>query len=104
MTSILKSTFCILFPAMIIGNSQHYSGTVATIAGTVLHQKDQKPLENIYLYIIPGEEEAVTDKKGEFLITTWQSFPVTIVVEHHQYKKKQLKIYKPCNDLIIALE
>ena len=91
MTSIFKSAFCILLPAMIIGNGQHYSRAVATISGTVLHQKDQKPLENIYLYVIPGEEEAVTDKKGRFLITTWQSFPVTIVVEHHQYKKKKLK-------------
>ena len=104
MTSILKSAFCIVFPAMIIGNGQHYSGAVATIAGTVLHQKDQKPLENAYLYIIPGEEEAVTDKKGKFLITTWHPFPVTIVVEHRHCKKKKLKIHKSCNDLTIALE
>jgi hypothetical protein len=104
MASILKSAFRIIFPAMIIGNAQPYSRPPVTIAGTVLQQKDQKPLENTYLYIIPGEEEAVTEKKGKFLITTWQSFPVTIVVEHHQYKKKQLRIHKPSNDLIIVLE
>jgi hypothetical protein len=89
---------------MIIGNSQHYSGAVATISGTVMHEKDQKPLENTYLYVISGEEEAVTDKKGKFLITTWQSFPVTVIVVHHHCKKKELKIYKPCSDLIITLE
>jgi len=100
---MVKSAFSIIFSAMFIGNGRQYPAPVATITGTVLYQKDRKPLENTYVYIVAGEEEAVTDKKGKFLITTWQSFPLTIVVEHQHCKRIALKIDKPGSDLSIIL-
>lgn len=103
MRSILRNASWVLLPAVILVHGERSLQKPAIISGTVL-QKNLKPVEKCYLYIISGEEEAISDKDGKFTISTWQPFPVTIKAEHIQYKKQNIKMDKPARDIIVKLE
>lgn len=103
MQYISKNIFWVLITTVMLANGGRYHQRPVVISGTVLGEW-KKPVEKCWLYIITGEEEAISGKDGKFTISTWQPFPVTITAEHIQYKKQHLKIDKPANDIIIKLE
>ena len=103
MRSIIKNIFWVLLTTVLPANGERSVQGHAVISGTVL-QENLKPVEKCYLYIIPGEEEAISDKDGKFTINTWQPFPLTINAEHIRYKKQDIKIDKPAKDIIVKLE
>jgi hypothetical protein len=75
-----------------------------TVEGVVVNHSNSQPVSNIYLYIVKGEEEALTDDKGRFSITTWQSLPVTLTVDHIKYKRTTLVVKEPGKKQLIRLE
>jgi hypothetical protein len=75
----------------------------AEITGTVTNARTGKALENVYLYITEGEEEAVTNSKGRFKITTWRKAPLVLTVQHPGYEKQRLKISSLPTSLSIGL-
>ncbi|MEI9808959.1 MAG: hypothetical protein WDO16_14440 [Bacteroidota bacterium] len=41
-----------------------------------------------HVYIVDGEEEALTNSRGEFRIETIQKFPLVLTVEQQDHEKK----------------
>jgi len=67
------------------------------VKGKIIDSRSQSPIEKAYIYIISGEEEALSSKDGSFEITTWQAFPVTIKVHHDEYQTSTV-VYKNGGD------
>jgi hypothetical protein len=82
----------IALPAFILHTSEIYPDRPHTIAGSVKNSATDKSIENVYIYITSGEEEALSNNKGAFTISTWQDLPVTLVIEHPIYKQKKVRI------------
>lgn len=104
----MKSTpaypWLIAFPALIFSTTEIYPGKPEKISGQILHQETGQRIENAYVYIVSGEEEGLTDKNGQFSITTWQHLPVTLVIEHPNFKKKRVTTTQPLQKQVIKLE
>jgi CarboxypepD_reg-like domain len=66
--------------------------TSVFIEGTVVTANTNTPVKRAHVYVLDGEEEALTNDRGEFKIITWQSLPVTITVEHAEYEIRKIKI------------
>ena len=66
--------------------------------------KDNRPVSNAYLFVVKGEEETITGGDGQFALTTWQKFPVSLNVEHPDYKKLKLLIKDAGQKQVIKLE
>lgn len=62
------------------------------IKGVVVEENTRKPVQNAYVFIIDGEEEDLTNSKGEFRIESWQKLPVTINVTNANYQKYSAKV------------
>jgi hypothetical protein len=62
------------------------------IEGTVVSEKTGKPVSNAHVYIVHGEEETLTNSKGEFRIESWKKLPVILTVDHKEYEKIRISI------------
>ncbi|BAV08032.1 hypothetical protein FLA_4065 [Filimonas lacunae] len=60
------------------------------IKGCVLSASDQKPVEKVYVSTVVGEEEALTDKNGNFELNTWEKLPVTLQVQHADFVPEKI--------------
>jgi hypothetical protein len=65
------------------------------IEGKVISAISHKPVSNAHVYVVDGEEEALTNAKGEFRIETIQKFPLIITVDQQGHEKKKLTISNP---------
>ncbi|MET0636743.1 MAG: carboxypeptidase-like regulatory domain-containing protein [Chitinophagaceae bacterium] len=65
------------------------------IEGRVLFQQTHEPVSQVYLYIIEGEEEFLTDPSGYFKIKTWQKPPIRLHVKYKENPKFHLTIADP---------
>lgn len=104
MSSTHRNSWLIALPALIFNTTEIYPNRPHNIQGTISNRNTGKTVENAYIYIISGEEEALTDRKGVFTISTWQDLPVTLIIEHPVYKKKKIKIDDASQHLFITLE
>lgn len=75
-----------------------------TIEGIVLNAETGKPLSDAHVFIIKGEEEAVTNSSGTFRIVSWQRFPITLTVQHPSREEKKIKLTAPPKQLQILLK
>lgn len=94
----------IALPALIFSTSEIYPAKPATIHGNIVHSVTGKSIENAYIYIVSGEEESLSDKEGAFTISTWQQLPVTLVIEHPQFKSKKVSAKDASKKQLIRLE
>ncbi|WEK38145.1 MAG: carboxypeptidase-like regulatory domain-containing protein [Candidatus Pseudobacter hemicellulosilyticus] len=94
----------IAVPALIFSTSEIYPAKPATIHGNIVNHVTGKSIENAYIYIVSGEEESLSDKEGAFSISTWQELPVTLVIEHPQYKQKKISTKDSQKKQLIRLE
>jgi hypothetical protein len=99
-----RHSWLIALPALIFNTSEIYPGHPQTIQGTITNSSTGKTVDKVYIYIISGEEEALTDTKGIFSIATWQDLPVTLIIEHPVFKKKRLRISDASQHQFITLE
>lgn len=74
-----------------------------TLNGIVIDKTSGKPLPDIYVYTVKGEEEALTNAKGEFKIVTWQKLPLTLHVRDLQKEYLQVKVTNPSERIVIKL-
>jgi hypothetical protein len=96
MKTLIPLLWLSLFPLFIFSSVQQ-SDFPKVIKGIVVDNSNNTPVEKAYIYIISGEEEALSSKDGSFEIITWQTFPVTIEINHDQYKSAKA-IYKNADD------
>jgi hypothetical protein len=62
------------------------------VEGTVVSDQTGKPVGFAHVYIVDGEEEALTNAKGEFKIESSKAFPVKITVEHKDFQKTSVGV------------
>jgi uncharacterized LabA/DUF88 family protein len=99
-----RNSWLIALPAIILHTSEIYPDRPHTITGAVKNNATDKYIENVYIYITSGEEEALSNNKGAFTISTWQDLPVTLVIEHPIYKSKKIRITDASQYQLIKLE
>lgn len=99
-----RNSWLIALPAFILHTSEIYPDRPHTITGAVKNSTTDKYIENVYIYITSGEEEALSNNKGVFTISTWQPLPVTLVIEHPVYKQKKIRITDATQYQVIKLE
>lgn len=102
MKRILVTMFTIVF--MIFSSAEIVNFLPATLKGRVVDSRSGKPVQAVHVYITKGEEEIFSNSKGEFLLKTWQQLPVTITVEHKQYKQHAVRISNETDQLTISLQ
>jgi len=74
-----------------------------TIKGMVTVKETGKPLPDIYLYTIKGEEEAMTNHKGEFKFISWQKLPLTLYVNYKEEANIRILVSNPSEYIKISL-
>ena len=104
MSTPFHHSWLLVLPALIFNTSEIYPGRPHTIQGTITNSSTGKTVDKAYIYIISGEEEALTDRKGVFSIATWQDLPVTLIIEHPVFKKKKLRITDASQHQFITLD
>jgi hypothetical protein len=100
----IHRNWLIALPAFILHTSEIYREKPHTITGAVRNSATDKQIENVYIYITSGEEEALSNNKGVFTIATWQDLPVTLVIEHPVYKQKKIRITDASQFQLIKLD
>lgn len=74
------------------------------IAGTVMTEKNE-PVYNAHVYVVDGEEEALTNNKGEFSIRSWQKAPLKLTIEKPgSYQRISIVISDPLRKQVIRLK
>lgn len=104
MNRIHRNSWLIALPAFILHTSEIYPDKPYTIEGAIKNSANGKSIENVYIYITSGEEEALSTNKGTFTISTWQELPVTLVIEHPVYKQKKIRITDASQYQLIKLD
>lgn len=88
---------------MIFSSAEIVNFLPATLKGRVVDSRSGKPVRAVHVYITKGEEEIFSNSKGEFVLKTWQQLPVTINVEHKDYKQQTIRVTGETDPLIISL-
>ncbi len=73
------------------------------IEGTVVSEKTGKPVPRALVYTRAGEEEALTNDKGQFKIETSQDLPVTVTAEQWQHESKKVTVSDAGSKITIRL-
>lgn len=79
------------------------SSTVLTLTGRVINEETRAPMRGVLVYTIEGEEEALTNGKGEFRIQTRRSFPVKVTAEQLIGKKQKVQIIATSSFVLFEL-
>lgn len=88
---------------MIFSSAEIVNFLPATLKGRVVDSRSGKPVQAVHIYITKGEEEIFSSSKGEFVLKTWHQLPVTITVEHKDYKQQTIRITSETDQLTISL-
>ena len=99
MFNILLSALLLINP---LSNKNAYTFT-HQIKGTIISADTKQPITNAYVYIVKGEEEALTNSKGEFTITTAEQLPFSLTVIHKDFKESKYKISNSSQSVKIIL-
>lgn len=96
----------ILLSLFLLANYPHSLQTkdAQTIEGQVVAESNSKPVARVHVYIIEGEEEALTDEKGYFRIKTWQKFPVQLTIKYRDRPVMKWKVSSASSTQVIRLK
>lgn len=65
------------------------------IEGVIVSEQTGKPIPNLHVYTVQGEEESLTDNKGYFKIESWQTAPFRLVIENKGIRVHTCNIKTP---------
>ena len=91
-----------IFPLILISNTEKKSFQ-HSLHGVVADKETGKPLPDIYIYTVKGEEEAITNKSGQFKFVTWQKLPLTLNVIHKEGENVRVVVSNPFDEIKIKL-
>ncbi|HEX2845503.1 MAG TPA: carboxypeptidase-like regulatory domain-containing protein [Chitinophagaceae bacterium] len=102
---LLKSTLAaFLFSLLAFSPAQETrTRNPVEIKGIVVNAETGKPIPGIYLFVTEGEEEALTDAKGEFRIKTWKPLPLVLTSQNSDYHTVRLKITQASGTIAVKL-
>jgi hypothetical protein len=104
MNRIHRNGWLVALPAIILYTSEIFPAKPYKIEGAVKNSATGKYIENVYIYVTSGEEEALSNNKGAFTISTWQELPVILSIEHPVYNKKKIRITDASQYQLIKLD
>jgi hypothetical protein len=100
-TALLK--FAFLF--VVTGSSVAQKPSPTIIEGRVINEATGQAVTQAHVFILDGEEEALTNNKGEFKIKTWQPAPFKLTVEKIDgYRRISIVIKDPAAKQVIRLQ
>jgi hypothetical protein len=99
--SLTTSIMIMLFP-LLSKQSSEVKTFEYNLQGIVTSKENGKALGDVYLYTVKGEEEAITNKKGEFKLVTWKKLPVTIHI-HKEDEEVRVVVSNPSEFIKIKL-
>ncbi len=73
------------------------------IQGKVLEADTGKEIANAHVYIVHGEEEALTNTRGQFAIDSWQKLPLRVYVAAKGYQNNSIVVKNPRQAVTIYL-
>ncbi len=97
-------TVLLLGTCMILSFTDMIHVVPAELKGVVVSGADKKPVAKAYIVAVSGEEEALTDADGNFTLRTWQSFPVTLVVQRDGYQTRKVLVADTLQRQLIQLD
>lgn len=89
---------------MYLSYNQIKEMTPNIIQGQIVAQHTNEPLENVHVNILYNSESVLSSNNGVFVLRLWQTFPITLVVEHKLFKSRVIKIQSPQKNCIISLQ
>jgi hypothetical protein len=99
-TTLLKYLLLFIFT----GYNQADQKAPVVIEGKVVAEATGQPVTDAHVYVLDGEEEALTNQKGEFRIQSWQNAPFKLTVERaDRYHKITIVITDPSRKQVIRL-
>ena len=99
-TALLKFAFLFVLSGAV---AQKPAATI--IEGKVVSEATGQPVTQAHVFILDGEEEALTNSKGEFRIKTWQPAPFKLTVEKIDgYRRISIVIKDPAAKQVIRLQ
>ena len=90
MSAIKRNIFLFSIAVTLFAFTAVQKKSSVVIQGTVT--ANNNPVSRAHVYVVDGEEEALTNSKGEFKITTWQTLPLTITIEHADYETQKVRV------------
>ena len=104
MRTLKNALFSVSLFAAVLGSSELRKAPV-TIEGKVVAESTNKPIQNAHVFILDGEEEALTNSEGEFRIQSWQKTPFKLTVKsYNQYRDASIVITDPSRRQVIRLK
>lgn len=105
---LLKSTIAaFLFPLLALSPKQESrvarANTPVEVKGVVVSAETGKPLPGIYLFVTEGEEEALTNAKGEFVIKTWKPLPLVLTSQNIDYHNVKVRVTQTSGVISVKL-
>jgi hypothetical protein len=100
--NFLKIILMPAFFSLVLNTSPNSKPFEYTLQGVVANKETGKPLPDIYLYTVKGEEEAITNQKGEFKFVSWQKLPLTLYI-HKENENIRVLISNPSEFIKIKL-
>jgi hypothetical protein len=74
------------------------------VKGTVVKEGSRTPVEKAYIVAVAGEEETLSASDGSFTLTTWQSLPAVIVIQHPDYRTEKVAVTDSGHTFLIRLQ
>ncbi|MBI3137408.1 MAG: hypothetical protein HYZ15_02360 [Sphingobacteriales bacterium] len=78
-------------------------GKLTLVKGVVLSAKTGQPVKGALVYVVLGEEEALSKPDGGFTLETTKHTPFEVVTEHWEYQKNSLELKEAGQKLVIRL-
>lgn len=96
----------VLFSLVIISSGFSRIAPVPStiIQGVVISEETGQPVNGAHAYVIHGEEEALTNSKGEFRVESWQKLPFRLTIEYKDYRTVSISISDPGKRQVIRLK
>ncbi|RTL59046.1 MAG: hypothetical protein EKK37_12090 [Sphingobacteriales bacterium] len=97
----------IIFSLMLLSYKEFIAFTApdipVIIKGTVIDYRSDEPVTKALVATVKGEEESLTNNKGEFRIESWENFPITVSVFHKDYQPVELTINSANKPVVIKI-
>ncbi|MFT3904449.1 MAG: hypothetical protein QM727_14860 [Niabella sp.] len=81
----MRHVYIPLFYFLALSHGREMPPKQTVLEGSVLTETGN-PVKLVHVYVVKGEEEALTDRNGFFRITTTQDYPLELTAFHPDYK------------------
>jgi len=74
------------------------------VRGTIVSEDTDAPVANAHVYIVQGEEESLSNSRGEFRIESWQKAPYRLTIDQPDHQRLTVSVTDPGRKLVIRIK